>query len=320
MNFGRKTGEAESMDIIDRALEAGINFIDTANVYSRGQSEEIVGKALKRNGKRARIVLGTKVHGRMDDDDPNAAGSSRRHIIEQCEISLKRLQTDYIDLYQMHRPMSGIPIDETLRALDDLVRSGKVRYIGNSNYAAWQVVESLWASKELGLNRFICTQPPYHILDRRVEMELVPVCLTYGLAIIPWSPLAGGFLTGKYRRGEARPRGARHAERTFDTTNALFSDESFDVLDTVEAIAKEKGCTASQFALAWNAAQPGITSPIAGPRTMEHLEDNLGALNVKVTREDCARIDRVSPHYGVIAPYYQPDTINTDFGPHQHRW
>ena len=152
-------------------IDAGINFLDTANVYVRGRSEEVTGEALKRNGKRHQIVLATKVHGTMDDDDPNAYGSSRRHIIEQCDASLRRLQTDYIDLYQIHRPRSDTPIDETLRALDDLVRAGKVRYIGTSTFAAWQFMESLWVSKELGLNRFICEQPPYNILDRRIERE-----------------------------------------------------------------------------------------------------------------------------------------------------
>jgi len=320
MMFGGKTAEGESMEIIDRAIDAGVNFLDTANVYGRGRSEEVVGKALKRNGKRPHIVLATKVHGRMDDEDPNAAGSSRRHVIEQCEQSLKRLQTDYIDLYQLHRPMSSIPIDETLRALDDLVRAGKVRYIGTSNFAAWQMVESLWASRELGLNRFVCTQPPYNLMDRRVERELAPMCITYGIAIIPWSPLAGGFLTGKYKRGEPPPAGARHAERTFDTTRALFSDRAFDVVETLEAIGGEKGRSPSQVALAWCKAQPGITSPIIGPRTMEQLEDNLGSLTVELTDEDLARIDRVAPPGRAVSPYYQPDVINTDFGPHKHRW
>src|ERR671917_2015401 len=207
MMFGGRTDESPSWDIIDRAIDAGINFLDTANVYSRGRSEEVVGKALKRNGKRAQIVLATKVHGKMADDDPNAQGNNRRHIIAQCDASLRRLQTDYIDLYQIHRPDSQEPMDETLRALDDLIRAGKVRYIGTSTYAAWQVLESLWMSKELGLNRMVCEQPPYHLLDRRIERELVPLAQTYGLALIPWSPLAGGFLTGKYSRGETRAEG-----------------------------------------------------------------------------------------------------------------
>ena len=311
--FGGRTNETDSMDIIDRAIDGGINFFDTANMYVRGRSEEMVGKAFKRNGKRPRIVLATKVHFRMDDEDPNAQGNSRRHIIEQCEASLRRLQTDYIDLYQIHRPCSDIPIDETLRALDDLIRAGKVRYIGSSTFAAWQVVESLWASKELGLNRFICEQPPYHLLDRSIERELVPMAQTYGTALIPWSPMAGGFLTGKYRRGEARPTDARYQDENEDTD--LFSDAAFNVLDVVLAIAAEKGCTPSQFALAWCAQQPGITSPIVGVRTMEQLEDNLGAIDVQVTDEDRARIDEVAPPGGVITRYYR-----ADFGPHLFRW
>ena len=175
MMFGRRTEPEESYAIIDRALDAGINFLDTANVYALGKSEEITGEALKRNGQRHNVVLATKVHGAMDAEDPNARGNSRRHIIEQCEASLRRLQTDYIDLYQLHRPQADIPIDETLRALDDLVRDGKVRYIGTSTFAAWEIVESLWVSKEFNLNRIVCEQPPYNLLDRRAERELLPM-------------------------------------------------------------------------------------------------------------------------------------------------
>lgn len=307
--FGGKTNEADSMDIIDHAIDSGLNFFDTANMYNRGRSEETVGKALKRNGKRSRIVLATKVHFRMDDEDPNAQGNSRRHIIEQCESSLRRLQIDYIDLYQIHRPSSEAPIDETLRALDDLVRSGKVRYIGSSTFAAWQVVEALWVSKELGLNRFVSEQPPYHFLDRRIERELVPMAQTYGLALIPWSPLASGFLSGKYRRGEGLPEGARLREG-----DRHFTEAAFKVLDVAEEIAKEKGCTSSQLALAWCTQQPGITSPIIGPRTMEQLEDNIGSVNLKVTDEDRARLNAVAPPGQVTVPYYE-----ADFGPHKYR-
>ncbi|HEY3340651.1 MAG TPA: aldo/keto reductase, partial [Anaerolineae bacterium] len=209
MMFGGKTKPEDSYALIDRALDAGLNFIDTANVYSRGRSEEVTGEALKRNGKRSQIVLATKVHGVMADDDVNMQGNSRRHIIEQCEASLRRLQTDWIDLYQIHRPQSDIPIDETLRALDDLIHAGKVRYIGTSTYGAWQLVESFWAAKELGLNRFVCEQPPYNLLDRRIERELIPMASTYGMGIIPWSPLAGGLLTGKYTRNTPPPADAR---------------------------------------------------------------------------------------------------------------
>src|ERR671933_94230 len=288
MMFGGRTEEAPSLEIIDRALDAGINFLDTANVYSRGRSEEVVGNALKRNGKRNRIVLATKVHGRMEDTDPNAQGNHRRHIIEQCEASLRRLQTDYIDLYQIHRPDSKIPIDETLRALDDLIRDGKVRYIGTSTYAAWQVMESLWVSKELGLNRFVSEQPPYHILDRRIERELIPMARTYGLGIIPWSPLAGGKLTGKYRRGQPAPPNSREDP-------SKFSEQTWRVLEGLEALCRDKGCTMTAFANAWCAAQPGVTSPILGPNSVAQLDDNLAASDVTITEEDRKRMDELVP-------------------------
>ena len=322
MNFGGPTPEAESFNIIDRALDGGINFLDTANVYSRGISEEIVGKALKRNGKRDRIVLATKVHGRMSDDDVLAAGNNRRHIIEQCESSLRRLQLDYIDLYQIHRPQSNTPIDETLRALDDLVQAGKVRYIGTSTFPAWEVMESLWVSKELGLNRFVSEQPPYHLLDRAIERELIPLAQTYGLAILPWSPLARGFLSGKYRRGEDIPGDSRLASDMkgpfADRTKQHFSDLGYNALDVVRDLAQEKGCTPAQVALAWCVQQPGVTSPIIGPRTMEHLEDNLGAVDVKITDADRQRLDDVAEPEQQIVPYYTGKRI--DFKPPQHRW
>jgi aryl-alcohol dehydrogenase-like predicted oxidoreductase len=316
MMFGGKTNPEDSYSIIDRAIDAGINFLDTANVYSRGRSEEVTGEALKRNGKRHQVVLATKVHGTMDDNDPNAYGTSRRHIIEQCDASLRRLQTDYIDLYQMHRPRSDTPIDETLRALDDLIRAGKVRYIGTSTFAAWQLVESLWVAKEYGLNRFICEQPPYHILDRRIERELIPMAQTYGFGIIPWSPLAGGLLTGKYTRENPSPAGARYADTS---GNARFAarktDEVYDVVEELSPVAKAKGVTLAQFALAWCMHQPGVTSPIIGPRTMEQLEDNLGALNVEITAEDRAAVDQLVPPGRMASPFYE-----ADFGPHKYRW
>ena len=322
MNFGRPTPEDESLAIMDYALDRGINFFDTANVYNRGLSEEIVGRALKRDGKRHKVVLATKVHGRMDDDNTLAAGVNRRHIIEQCDASLRRLQTDYIDLYQLHRPRADTPIDETLRALDDLIRAGKVRYIGTSTYQAWRLVEALWVAKELGLNRFVSEQPPYHLLDRSIERELIPLAQAHGIAIIPWSPLARGFLTGKYRRGEAIPGDSRLesdmrgplAERT----QQHFSDMAFDVLDVVEDLAREKDCTPGQLALAWCATQPGVTSPIIGPRTMDHLEDNLGALSVTLSDEDRARLDGVAAPEEALVQYYHGKNI--EFNPPVYRW
>jgi aryl-alcohol dehydrogenase-like predicted oxidoreductase len=322
MNFGQPTPEAESLAMIDAAIDRGINFLDTANVYNRGLSEEIVGKALKANGKRDQIVLATKVHGRMADDDVLAAGINRRHIIEQCEASLRRLGTDYIDLYQLHRPRTDTPIDETLRALDDLIRDGKVRYIGTSTYQAWRVVEALWVAKELGLNRFVSEQPPYHLLDRSIERELLPMAQSHGIAVLPWSPLARGFLAGKYRRGEDIPDGSRLARdmggRMAERTTYHFTDMAFDVLDVVEALAAEKNCTPSQVALAWCMHQPGVTSPIIGPRTMNHLDDNLGALDVTITDEDRERLDAVAPREEAIVPYYNGKTIN--FRVPEYRW
>jgi len=307
MMFGGKTSPADSAAIIDRALDAGINFIDTANVYNQGRSEEAVGEALQRNGRRSQVILATKVHGRMGDD-PNAMGNTRRHIIEQCEASLRRLKTDWIDLYQVHRPQPDVPIDETLRALDDLVRSGKVRYIGSSTFAAWQLVESLWVAKEYGLERFVCEQPPYNLLDRRIERELLPMAQAYGFGIIPWSPLAGGLLTGKYRRNAPPPEDSRYANLD---ANPLYrrrmNDAIWDVIEPLESLAREKGTTISRFALAWCIHQPGVTSPIIGPRTMEQLEDNLGALEVTITDEDRKAIDRIIPPGTHVAPYYEAD-------------
>jgi aryl-alcohol dehydrogenase-like predicted oxidoreductase len=322
MNFGRPTPEDESLEIIDYALDNGINFFDTADIYSRGLSEEIVGRALKRNGKRDHIVLATKVHNRMDDNEILSSGNNRRHIIEGCEASLRRLQTDYIDLYQIHRPQSSVPIDETIRALDDLIRAGKVRYIGTSSFAAWQVMESLWVSRELGLNRFVSEQPPYHLLDRSIERDLVPLAQAYGLAILPWSPLARGFLSGKYRRGEEIPSDSRVAsdmQGPFAArTKKHFSDLAFGVIDQLEEIAREKGCTVAQIALAWCMNQPGVTSPIVGPRTMEHLKDNLGAAEVTLTDEDRARLNAVVEPEQVIVSYYNGKAM--DFKASPYRW
>ena len=297
MNFGGATGPDDSHAMIDRAIDAGINFVDTANVYSTGRSEEVTGEALKRNRRRDFIVLATKCHGNMHKEgsgtdplnarlNPNRWGNSRRQIIEQCDASLKRLRTDWIDLYQIHRPHADCAIDETLRALDDLVRSGKVRYIGCSTFAAWQVVESLWVADRHGLNRFVTEQPPYHLLDRRIERELVPMAQTYGLGLIPWSPLAGGFLTGKYkpwarrrRRAPAcrrfrRRRGSRGCcVRAFDARNA--SSQS-----------RGKGLPASA-ASPWRGTCISRASPARfRPAHAEQLEDNLKALDVIVTDED----------------------------------
>ncbi|MEX0774149.1 MAG: aldo/keto reductase [Phycisphaeraceae bacterium] len=326
MMFGGNTPPEPSMAAIDKAIDAGINFLDTANVYHTGKSEEVVGEALKRNGHRDYIVLATKCHGNMHKEgvagvsklhaelNPNRWGNSRRQIIEQCHASLRRLQTNWIDLYQIHRPQPDCAIDETLRAMDDLVRAGKVRYIGTSTFAAWQVVESLWAAKEHGLNRFVTEQPPYHLLDRRIERELIPMARTFGMGLIPWSPLAGGFLTGKYTREGKWPEGTRWKAPDKGPVGRRVNERAFDVVEKLVALAKDKGCTPSQLALAWVMHQPGITSPIIGPRNVEQLEDNLGALNVTVTDDDRKALDEVAPPGEMVVSYY-----NAEFGPHAHR-
>jgi aryl-alcohol dehydrogenase-like predicted oxidoreductase len=314
MMFGRRTSPEDSESIIDRALDDGINFLDTANVYSRGRSEEITGAALKKSGQRERVVLATKVHGQMADDDPNAAGNSRRHIVAECEASLRRLQTDYIDLYQLHRPEPKTPIDETLRALDDLIRAGKVRYIGTSTFGAWQVVEGLWASKELGLNRFVSEQPPYNILDRRIERELVPMAETFGIGLIPWSPVGGGLLSGKYRRNAGIPEESRFATDTNQNIGRRLVDQVYDVVEKLEPLAQAKDCTMVQLALAWVLQQPGITSPIIGPRTMDQLVEFLGAPSVTIDQSDREKIDELVPPGGMVSPFYE-----ADFGPHPMR-
>ena len=314
MMFGGKSNADDSYAMIDAAIDRGLNFIDTANVYNAGRSEEVTGQALQRNGKRNAMVLATKVHGKMGDG-PNEMGNSRRHIIEQCDASLKRLQTDYIDLYQIHRPDPNIAIDETLRALDDLVRSGKVRYIGTSTFAAWQVVESLWASEKHHLNRFVCEQPPYHILDRRIERELIPMAQTYGIGIIPWSPLAGGMLTGKYRRGEPMPDDSRWAAyQANPIMRRRWTESVYDAVEALTPIATAKDCSLSQFSLAWCMAQKGVTSPIIGPRTMAQLEDNLKAFDVDITESDNKAVNAVVRPGTHITAYYE-----AEFGPHPHR-
>jgi aryl-alcohol dehydrogenase-like predicted oxidoreductase len=310
MNFGWGTEEADAIKIIHRALDEGINFVDTADVYGQGASETITGKALKR--KRDGVFLATKVHGKMGEG-PNDQGNSRLHIMQGCDASLKRLGVDHIDLYQIHRPQSGVPIDETLRALDDLIRAGKVRYIGTSTFAAWQLVESLWQSEKWQLNRFVCEQPPYNLLDRRIERELLPLAQTYGFGVIPWSPLAGGMLSGKYKRGKKGPKGSRYESGKFRSGEEV-PEAAWDVIELAEAMSKEKGAKMDAFALAWTLANPAVTSPIIGPRTMEQLEGNLKALSVQITDEDKQRIDAVIKPGTHVAEYYQ-----ADFGPHPYR-
>lgn len=284
MNLGNPTGEDESLAMIARALDAGVNFIDTANVYNAGESERIVGRALKEAGVRDRVVLATKVHGVMGEG-PNQGGASRYHLLRACEDSLRRLQTDHVDLYQLHRPSAAIPVDETLRAFDDLVRSGKVRYIGCSTHPAWRVMEALATSERLGLAPYISEQPPYNLLDRRIENELIPLCQQYGLAVIPWSPLAGGLLAGRYASHREFPPGSR-ATHGWQPFVARVTATAVEVAQRVGAMAAERGLTSSQLALLWCKDQPGVTAPIIGPRTMTHLEDALAVLERRLDDAD----------------------------------
>lgn len=309
MNFGGVTSTEDSIAMIDRALDAGINFIDTANVYNAGESEVVLGKALKANGKRDSIVLATKVNGAMGEG-PNDRGISRYHIIKACEESLRRLQTDHIDLYQLHRPSLTIPQDETLRALDDLVRSGKVRYIGSSTFPAWMVMEGLATSERHNLVRFVSEQPPYNLLDRRIENELVPLCQKYDIALLPWSPLAGGILAGRYNTnaansasGTAFPEGSR-AQRQGASFQERVTDRGLEVAQRVSELARERGMTASQFALLWCRDQPGITAPIIGPRTMSHLEDALGIIDRTLEDADRALLDELVHPGTAVADFH----------------
>jgi aryl-alcohol dehydrogenase-like predicted oxidoreductase len=283
----------DSIRIIHRALDEGINFVDTADVYSAGESEEIVGKALQ--GRRDSVVLATKFHGPMGDD-PNQRGNSRRWIFQEVENSLRRLQTDWIDLYQVHRLDADTEHDETLGALTDLVRQGKIRYFGSSTFPAEQIVEAQWVAERRGRERYVCEQPPYSILVRGVERDVLPTCLSYGMGVIPWSPLAGGWLSGKYRRDGDTPES--HRAQRIPGRYDLSLDENQRKLDAAEALAQlaeEAGLTLIDMALAFVLEHPAVTAAIIGPRTMEQLEGQLGAADVKLPAEVLDRIDEIVP-------------------------
>lgn len=301
MNFPEPSGETESIEIINHALDGGINFLDTANVYNQGESEKIVGRALEENGRRDEVVLATKVYGRMGDG-PNESGVSRYHIIKACEDSLRRLRTDRIDLYQLHRPGLTVPQDETLRAFDDLVRSGKVRYIGCSTHPAWMVMEALAVSERYGLVRYISEQPPYNLLDRRIENELVPLAQKYDLALLPWSPLAGGILAGRYKDHKSYPDGSRAAQGEWFARRV--TQKGIQVAAQVAEMAAERSLTTSQLALLWVKDQPGVTSPIIGPRTLGHLEDALGILEKNLDRSDIPLFDALVHPGNAVADFH----------------
>jgi aryl-alcohol dehydrogenase-like predicted oxidoreductase len=291
MNFG--SGEewmlgddAASVEIIDRAIELGINFFDTANVYSRGESEQLLGRAIA-DRDREELVVATKVYGAMGEG-PNKQGLSRKHVLDQIEGSLDRLGTDYVDLYQIHRWDESTPIEETLRALNHLVETGKVRYIGASTMAAWQFTRALYESDLNDYARFACMQPEYNLVDRHEEENVLPVCAEEGIGVVPWSPLGGGFLTGKYERDEA-PEEGRAA--TDEYTRDRFTDENWSVLDEVEAIADAKDVSPAQVSLAWLLHEDVVDAPIVGPRSVDHLEENAAALDVSLSDEEIDRLE-----------------------------
>src|SRR5215203_7392434 len=294
MTFGQEADEEASREIVGRFLEAGGNFVDTADVYSNGVSEEITGRALE--GVRDDVVLATKVRFPMGEG-PNDVGLSRKHIMQGCEDSLRRLGTDYIDLYQVHCWDAATPLEETISALTDLVRSGKVRYIGVSNFTGWQLMRSLAVSERDGLEKFVCLQPQYSLVERNIEREILPVCVEEGLGVIPWSPLGGGFLSGKYRRGEEPPEDSRIAGAPDEFEEAWTKrsvERNWRTLDVVGEISEETGKSYAQISLNWLLRQEGVTAPIIGARRMEQLEDNLGAAGWELSEEQVARLSKAS--------------------------
>lgn len=289
-NFGGRSDEAASRRVIDASIDVGANFFDTANIYTGTASETIIGKALK--GRRDKVILTTKF-GLSMGSGPNLQGGSRGHILSQLEGSLRRLQTDYLDLYQMHTVDRSTPIEETLRTLDDLVRSGKVRYIGCSNFDGWHLVEALQTSRALNLNAFVSVQPYYNLLKRGIERELVPACEAYDIGIIPYFPLESGFLTGKYRPGESVPEGSRLDKAPM--YQAHLNEGNFAILAGLESFAEERGHTVGELAMAWLAARPQVCSVISGASTPEQVQANAKGLEWKLTDEDLAAIDEIVP-------------------------
>jgi aryl-alcohol dehydrogenase-like predicted oxidoreductase len=301
--WGEPDHEA-SIKIIHRALDAGINFIDTADVYSQGESEVIVGKALA--GRRDEVILATKFHFEMGVDvnappgtqgrDPNQKGNSRRWIIHEVENSLRRLDTDWIDLYQVHRPEPDTDVEETLSALTDLQRQGKIRAFGSSTFPAHEVVEAQWVAQRRGLGRFVTEQPPYSMLVRGIEADLLPVAQRYGMGILPWSPLAGGWLSGAYRKDRTVPTSRRAARipGRYDLTDPA-NQSKLDAADALAQLADEAGVSLIHLAIAFTLVHPAVTAPIIGPRTMEHLESQLGAADISLTSDVLDRIDQIVP-------------------------
>ena len=305
MTFGREADEHTSFQLLDCFVDRGGNLIDTADAYSLGGSEEVRGRWLQQRGRRDRVLVATKVHG-VTGPGPNDGGLSRLHIQHAVEASLRRLQTDVIDLYQIHRWDVRTPIAETLEALTDLVRQGKVRYVGCSNVAAWQLGRALAVSKENHWARFVSVQPIYNALNRSIENELLPACAAHGLGVITYNPLAGGMLTGKYGRGEQMPTGARL--EAFETYyRRYYTDQALDIVERFGATARSLGATPAQLALAWVLAEPRVTCPIVGARDVGQMEDTLGGLDIVLSPQARAAIPAIAPGRWVgLDPVYDP--------------
>ena len=301
-NFANPTPESESAAIIERALDVGINLIDTSNSYAKGESERIIGRALKASGRRDQVLVATKAH-YPTGPGPNDCGNSRLHLMKACEDSLKRLQVDHIDLFQLHRPSFELPIEETLSALTDLVRQGKVRYVGCSTTPAWKVMEAIMVSELKGYVHFVSEQPPYNLLDRRIENEMVPMCQEHQRGILPWSPMAMGILAGRYADAENAPtdsratlRGGIYAERV--------TARGIEVGNKFVQLAKDSGISPAQLAVLWVKDQPGITAPLIGPRTLEQLEHFLPVLDMQLTDQIREACDALVPPGSAVADFH----------------
>jgi aryl-alcohol dehydrogenase-like predicted oxidoreductase len=313
-NFADPTPEDECTQILKRAMDAGINLIATGDVYADGEGEKVIGRILKANGRRHEVLISTKVdHGRRrvgvtledhrDEIGPNECGHSRLNIIRACERSLRRLQTDYIDLYQLHRPSPEIPFDEILRTLDDLVRTGKVRYIGCSTHPAWMVAEAVMTSELKGYVRFVSEESPYNLLDRRIENELIPMCQHLGLGLITWAPMAMGVLAGRYLSESDYPKGSRAALR-----GGFYADRvttrGIEVGRKFAELAQNAGIDSAQLSVLWCKDQPGVTAPLIGPRTLKHLEDILPVLAMNLSDDLRAACDELVPPGSVVADFH----------------
>jgi aryl-alcohol dehydrogenase-like predicted oxidoreductase len=301
-NFADPTPEVEAVQILERAIDAGINFIDTGDSYAEGEAESIIGRALKETGLRQQVLISTKVFP-PTGPGPNDRGNSRLHIMKACEDSLRRLQTDVIDVYFIHRFDPETHQEETLGTLDDLVRSGKVRYIACSTHPAWRVMEALAISDRRGYPRYCCEQPPYNLLDRRIENELVPLCLEHGLGLFPWSPIGQGVLTGRYGDAGVFPEGSRAAYRGGIYAERI-TPEGIEIGTRFVALAKDAGFPPIQLAVLWVKDQPGVTAPIIGPRTVGHLDDFLPVAEMKLSEDVRAACDELVPPGGMVANFH----------------